>query len=128
MKNGWIVSVEDKKAGDSACKLYFLDKETLNERMNSLKERYDAIQKNRFKIKGNIPYAEVDPTQRTRLRISKIDDAPLKEILGLLSSLNPFLYKEDDAFFYIETNTSELKEAILFVKEINSALKFQFLS
>ena len=114
MKTGWVIAVEDLHAKDKAFKVVNKSREEASKKVAKLTERYESIQKGRFKIAIMAPHTEIDIENRIKIRCKKTDECTARLIFAYLHELTPFCYKQTDEFAFMEVDINE---------HLNSALE-----
>jgi hypothetical protein len=113
MKTGWVIAVEDLHAKDKAFKVISKSREEAAEKAAKLSERYESIEKDRFKVSIASPHTEIDVENRIKIRCKKTEQCPTKLLFSYLHDLSPFCYKQTDEFAFIEIDINENLNAAL---------------
>lgn len=107
MKTGWVIAVEDLQAKDRAFKVINKSREEAVEKVSSLSERYEKIEKGRFDVTIVGPHVEANLDNRIKIRCKKTEECPTKLLFSYLHDLNPFCYKQTDEFAFMEIDINQ---------------------
>jgi len=101
---GWIICVEDSVAKDKATKLVRGDRETAEAKRDSLQEKYDAIQKNRFRVVISAPVNEIELESQAKVKFTLPDELDSSLMMRVVSEIDPFLVSEDENMIELDSN------------------------
>lgn len=107
MKKGYIVSVKDKAAGDTAYKVVLGDKESAESRRLKIESNYKKIEGD-FDVLLDSQYSEFSEEDFTRLQIFQKNGYKIGDFHKLCSEIDYVVTSWEEAIWTLEVHNQDL--------------------
>jgi hypothetical protein len=97
-------------------------REVINKKISILKDKYDSIEKDRFKVLIESPYSELDILNNRFVRCEKKEGVSTKDLLDILVGVGAFLIKEDSTSVVFEICEWQLPQTETLLVDIRHEL------
>lgn len=120
MRTGWVINVIDLFTKNQAFRMFFETKKTVDKHLETLKQKYDAITKDRFRVIIHSPYSEIMNDANINIKIYK--KFPREELLTIISDVDPIIVLDDENYNIIEIRKQNLPKLFELMKDLKFEL------